>query len=65
MALDRTLYQKLPTEELKRRWDRLEADTSAYTMEAELGRMFALQEIHAVLEERGELRAALADQVSV
>lgn len=54
-----TTYAKLSTDELTRRWRRLEADTSAYTVEAEMRRMFALQEIGAVLIDRGAFEQAV------
>jgi hypothetical protein len=54
-ALDRTQYRNMRTDELHRRYARLEIDTSAETVEAECGRMFAMQEISTVLDERGAL----------
>ena len=52
MAASAEYYRKLSDDELVRRWKRLEADTSAYTMEAECQRMYGLQEIGTVLTER-------------
>lgn len=51
--LTRDNYRKLDTRQLQRRYSQLEADISAQTVEEECGRMFALQEIGAVLGERG------------
>lgn len=56
-AVDERLYglrlRQLHTAELKRRYERLEADTSAMTCDEECKRMFALQQIADVLIERG------------
>jgi hypothetical protein len=52
-ALTRENFRRLDTPQLQRRYRDLTWDTSAQTADEECGRMFALQEIGAVLEERG------------
>jgi hypothetical protein len=45
-------YAKLDNKELLRRYKQLQRDTSPMTMEAELQRQFAIQEISDVLFDR-------------
>ena len=45
-------YRRLSDDQLVTRWKQLDRDTSAMTMEDEVGRMFAMQEIGEVLTER-------------
>jgi hypothetical protein len=59
-ALTAADYAKLDSQELLRRYKRLQADTSAMTMEAELQRQFAMQEIGEVLFHQRKLSSTYA-----
>jgi hypothetical protein len=55
MFRDKAHYRQLNTDELKRRYALLRGSTSAETLEDELARQFAMQEISDVLVERNAL----------
>lgn len=54
MMLDRSHYRKMKSDELQRRYRMIEDDTSCMTFSDEVGRQFSMQEIGAVIAERGE-----------